>query len=251
MTIAPPYARSATSYDLLYEGAGIKDYASEAAAINQLIRQRNPEARTLLDVACGTGQHLAYLRDRYSIEGVDVTEQMLDIARARLPGVTLHRGDMRTLDLGRTFDAVICMFSSIGHLTERDDMHEAFRRFARHLAPGGVLIVDGWVRPEEWKPGFRSPMQHARRDDREVFRLVHSRRDGRITTQTHHYLVRDSRGIDHFVEEHVLALTPTDEYLKAAENAGLRAEVLPNYMPDRDRIAGVNPTALSARSPRA
>lgn len=52
---------------------------------------------------------------------------------------------MRQLDLGRTFDAVICMFSSIGHLTNPDDMREAFRRLPRHLAPGGVLIVDGWV----------------------------------------------------------------------------------------------------------
>jgi SAM-dependent methyltransferase len=235
------YARSAAVYDLLYVGAGIKNYADEAAVVDRIIRQRNPEASTLLDVACGTGQHLAHLRTRYSVVGVDVTEAMLEVARRRLPGVELHRADMRELDLRRTFDAVICMFSSIGHLTREEEMRDAFRRFARHLAPGGVLIVDGWVRPDRWRSGYLPPLQHAVGDDREVFRLVHSRRAGRITTLTHHYLVRDAIGINHFVEHHVLALTSTEDYVRAAEAAGLQPEVLADYMPDRDRIVAIKP----------
>jgi dTDP-3-amino-3,6-dideoxy-alpha-D-glucopyranose N,N-dimethyltransferase/dTDP-3-amino-3,4,6-trideoxy-alpha-D-glucopyranose N,N-dimethyltransferase/N-methyltransferase len=239
MMAVPSYTRSASVYDLLYVGAGIKNYREEAAELDRIVRKHNPGARSLLDVACGTGQHLAYLRETYDVEGVDVTPDMLAVAAGRLPGVPLQQGDMRDLDLGRRFDAVVCMFSSIGHLTEPEEMREAFARFARHLNPGGVLVVDGWVRPEAWRPGYLPPLQQATDGKREVYRLVYSRREGPITTLTHHYLVRDASGIDHFVEEHVLALTPTSEYVHAAEAAGLHVEVKPNYMPDRDRIIGV------------
>jgi SAM-dependent methyltransferase len=235
----PPYGRSAAIYDLLYVGAGIKDFRAEADEVDRLIRARNPQAATLLDVACGTGKHLSYLRERYEVEGVDASTRMLEVARARLPGVPLHLADMSTFDLGRNFDAVICMFSGIGYLTQPDGMRAAFGRFADHLAPGGVLVVDGWVRPEGWKDGHLAEMEHAAADGVEVYRLVHSRREGRITTLTEHHLVRSSEGIEHFVETHVLALTPTDEYVRAAEAAGLRVEVLANYMPERDRIVGV------------
>ena len=71
-------------------------------------------ARTLLDVACGTGRHLEYLRSSFETEGVDADDAMLDVARARLRDVPLSVGDMRDLDLGRRFDVVTCLFSAIG-----------------------------------------------------------------------------------------------------------------------------------------
>jgi SAM-dependent methyltransferase len=242
------YVRSAAIYDLFYTGTGIKDYRAEAEEVDRRVRTRNPSATTLLDVACGTGQHLSFLAGRYAVEGADVTPEMLAQARERLPRVPLHLADMRGLDLGRTFDAITCMFSSIGHLLEPAEMRAAFVRFAQHLAPGGVLIVDGWVRPEAWMDGHLSDIEQAEAGGVQVFRLTHSRRADRITTLTQHYLMRDTDGIDHFVERHVLALTPTDEYVRAAEAAGLRAEVIPDYMPGRDRIVGIKPPSGSFTS---
>jgi len=236
---SPQYGPSAAVYDLLYVGAGIKDYVAEVAALHHIIRERTPSARTLLDVACGTGQHLALLLERYEVSGVDLSDEMLAVARQRLPDVPLQRADMRSLELGRTFDVVLCLFSSIGYLTAADDLQEAFRRFARHVNPGGLVIVDGWVRPDAWRDGYRPEMERASGGHVEVYRLVDPRRQGRITTLVEHHLVRDPSGISHFVEDHVLALTPTEEYVGAAEAAGLRVEVLPDYMPDRDRIVGV------------
>src|SRR5438067_8492108 len=107
----------ASVYDLVYAAPGAKDYAAEAAQIDVIIRKRAPGARTLLDVACGTGLHLRHLRERYAVEGVDASADMLAVAAQTLPGVPLHVGDMRALDLGRTFDAVTCLFSSVGYLT--------------------------------------------------------------------------------------------------------------------------------------
>src|SRR5438105_11446179 len=242
--LGPVYDKSARIYDLLYTGTGIKDYATEAAELNQIITQACPAARTLLDVACGTGAHLIHLRQSYSVEGADVSPAMLDVAGRRLPGVPLHLADMRRLDLGRRFDAVTCLFSSIGYVTDPSELTSAVERMADHVGPGGVLILDGWVRPDEWRDEFRGDPDIASDHETMVVRLAFSRRAGRITELEMHHLVRSESGIEYFTETHRLALTPTEEYVAAVENAGLEARVMRDFMPSRDRVIGVrNPAS--------
>lgn len=232
------YDKSARIYDLLYVGIGLKDYRAETAELDRIIKESCPTARTLLDVACGTGAHLAELRQRYEVEGADLSPAMLAVARARLPGIPLHHADMRTLDLGRSFDAVICLFSSIGYVTEPSEMRSTVARLAAHVAPGGVLILDGWLRPDEWREGYRPEPDIARDDEVLVVRLARSWREGNVTEMDMHHLVQTAAGIDYFVERHRLALTPTAGYVSAMETAGLTTRVIPNYMPGRDRIVG-------------
>src|SRR5438067_11601062 len=100
------YERSARFYDLIYSASRFKPVAEWAAEIHAIIQERNPAAGTLLDVACGTGHHLSYLRDHYSVEGVDISEEMLRVARARLPDMPPHPGEMRTLVSAATSDPV-------------------------------------------------------------------------------------------------------------------------------------------------
>jgi SAM-dependent methyltransferase len=231
------YEKSARIYDLLYTGTGIMDYPAQAAELHRIITDACPPARTLLDVACGTGAHLAELRQWYAVEGADVSPAMLEVARTRLPDVPLHLADMRKLDLGRQFDAVVCLFSSIGYITDPSELRSTIARLAAHVGPGGVLILDGWVRPSEWSDTFRGDPDVASDDVMMVVRLSFSRRVGNVTELDMHHLVRTESGIEHFVETHRLALTPTEEYVSAVESAGLRARVVP-FMPARDRIVG-------------
>jgi trans-aconitate methyltransferase len=233
------YGRSARIYDLLYTGTGIKDFAAEAEQLHRIIAGECPGAKTLLDVACGTGAHLALLERWYTVEGVDASEAMLEVARRRLPDVRMHRADMRTLDLGRTFDVVTCLFSSIGYVTDAEEMKTTIGRLASHVAPGGVLILDGWVRPDAWSTDHHVSADVAEDDKTQVARVAFSRRAGDITELEMHHLVRSGENVDYFVENHSLRLVPTSEYVAAVEAAGLRATVLPDYMPDRDRIVGV------------
>lgn len=235
------YGQVARIYDLLYTGTGIKDYPAEAEALHALIQESSPRARTLLDVACGTGAHLEIMRRWYTVEGVDISPEMLEVATSRLPGVPLEVADMRTLDLGRQFDVVMCLFSAIGYLTKPAEMQTAIRRMADHVAPGGVLIVDGWVRPEVWNDDHQGGPDVASDDSTTVVRLALSRRMGSITELDLHHLVRDVSGIEYFVEHHRLALVPTADYVTAFEAAGLEARVVPDYMPSRDRVVGKKP----------
>jgi SAM-dependent methyltransferase len=232
------YDRSARIYDLLYVGSGIKDYPAEAAELHRIIQDAAPGARSLLDVACGTGADLAELRQWYTVEGMDLSPAMLEMARRRLPDVPLHTGDMRTLDLGKSFDAVLCLFSSIAYVTDPSELRSTVARLARHVRPGGVLILDGWIRPEEWHDRYRPEPDIARDDETLVVRLASSRRNGDITELDMHHLVQTEAAIEYFSESHRLALTRTEDYVSAVEGAGLTTRVIPNYMPARDRIVG-------------
>jgi SAM-dependent methyltransferase len=233
------YEKSARIYDLLYVGTGIKDYRAETVELRRIIEESCPGAKTLLDVACGTGAHLAELRQWYQVEGADLSPAMLAVASERLAGVPLHEANMRTLDLGRSFDAVICLFSSIGYVTDPGEMRSAVARLAAHVAPGGILILDGWVRPDDWRGSFRPEPDIAQDDQTLVVRLAFIRRDGNITDMDMHHMVQTAEGIDYFVENHRLALTPTEDYVSAVETAGLVARVIRDYMRGRDRIVGL------------
>ncbi len=233
------FDRSAHVYDLLYS---FKDYEGEARDIAALILERNPTADSLLDVACGTGMHLAHLRATFpDVAGVDVEPGMLDEAHERLPDVPLALGDMRTFDLGRRFDAVSCLFSSIGYLAEVADLQRAVARMAAHLAPGGVLVIDGWIRPDRWRdPGGVHALAETSAD-LAATRVVRSRRDDRRTILEMRYLIGTLEGFETAEETHVLTLFTDAEYRAAFLAAGLEPEVVAGPTgDDRDRYVAVS-----------
>ena len=215
------YTKTAPLYDLFYDW---KDYAAEAAKIVAIVDERRPEAESLLDVACGTGRHLELLRGRFAVEGVDLDEGLLAVAAERLPGVPLHRADMRDFDLGRQFDVVTCLFSSIGYVETIAGLDAAVAAMAAHVASLGVLIVEPWFAPEEFDPHHMGRVIVAERPGLAAVRLNGSRVDGRLSVIDFHYLVARPGTVEHLTETHTLGLFTRDEYRSAFERAGLTAE---------------------------
>jgi SAM-dependent methyltransferase len=216
------FRKSQRFYDALYAW---KDYPSEVDRLERLIRERNPSARTLLDVACGTGKHLELLRRRYRVEGLDLDPEMLAIARRRLgPEVPLHAGDLLGFDLGRQFDVVTCLFASIAYARTADQLGAAIGSLARHLAPGGVLIVEPFFSPDQWEAGHLDSTV-VDEPDLKVVRMALSGPATSPLTMTFHYLVGTPEGgIDHFTEEHEVGLFTDDEYREAFRAASVEAE---------------------------
>jgi ubiquinone/menaquinone biosynthesis C-methylase UbiE len=233
-----PFHRSADVYDIIYQWL---PYAEQADRIAELVRERRPEARSLLEVACGTGRYLVELQRHFSvIEGLDVEAAMLDIARERLPDVPLHEGDMRTFDVGRTFDVVVCLFSSIGYMTTREDLTAALRNMRRHLVPGGVMVIDPWFTPDAWIDGHVGGSLE-RGEDVVVGRLSHGTVDGTVSVMDAHHLVgRQGRGVEHYVERHVMGLFTDEQYVEVFGELGLDAERLDDLAwMDRNRYVAV------------
>lgn len=237
---AEPYTASARIYDLLYAAIG-KDYEQEAADIHDLIQRSRPGAVKLLDVACGTGEHLLQLRQWYELTGVDASPAMIELARAKTPTAALHVGDLRTFELGRTFDAVTCLFSAIGYMPSTADMDLAVATMAHHLDPGGVLIIDGWVRREAWHETGNLDVQSTRTRELGVARVGRSWRDGDHTTIEMHHLVGSLDRVDYFTERHEMTLFSDSDYRQAYSRAGLSVDTVSGPHPDRDRYVGIRP----------
>ena len=214
------FSNSAHFYDAVYS---FKDYGSESQRLQALIEERSPGAATLLDVACGTGKHLEQLRAWYEVSGLDLDPQLLEIAQERLGVVELHERDMTSFSLGRTFDVVTCLFSSIGYVGTVDRLDGAIAAMAAHLNPVGVLIVEPWLTPEVWvadQPHLLSVDE----PDLKIARMTISGREGRLAIMNFEYLIGTPAGIEAFSERHEVGLFTDEEYRQAFSAVGLSVE---------------------------
>jgi SAM-dependent methyltransferase len=201
------FDKSAHLYDLAYS---FKDYASESAWVRDAIHTRVPQATSLLDVACGTGKHLEHLRGVFDCQGLDLNPEFVELAQQRT-GVRVHGASMDAFDIEERFDAVVCLFSSIGYTS---DLPGAIGSMARHLNPGGVLIVEPWLRPDQWVAGHVQVLDQEA-DGVHLVRMTMSWVDGSQSILEMHYLVGSPLGIEHLVETHRLTLFSLAEYESA------------------------------------
>ena len=214
------FGRSAHLYDALYSW---KDYGDEVRRITRLIDELHPGAKTFLDVACGTGKHLELLRERFEVEGIDLDPQLLSIAAERNPGVPLHEGDMISFDLGRTFDVVACLFSSIGYVETPENLTTACTSLANHVAPGGVLLLEPWLTPDGYEEGHIGFLA-VDEPELKIARINTSQREGDVSVLDFGYLVGTPAGIEHFTEDHRLGLFTDEQYRDALTGAGLELQ---------------------------
>lgn len=216
-----PYRRSAAIYDAIYRSRESDRAALIERTLNLVREHGRSGGQRLLDVGCGTGADLpAWQRAGYTVEGVDLSADMLELAHARSPEVPLHQGDMATFDLGRRFDAVVCMGSSIGYTRTPEGLDAALANLARHAAPGGVVVVHGWISPDDWQAG-RLTAQLVDEPDLKVAQLTRSSREGDVSILEFHYLVLTSAGAESYAERHEMGLFAPQRYRLAFERADL------------------------------
>lgn len=230
------FSKTAALYDVIYHW---KDYAAESEKLHAIIQQYKQAAgNRLLDVACGTGKHLEHLRGWYTVEGLDLDAELLKVAAERLPDVPLREGDMLDFDLGRSFDVVTCLFGSVAYSGTLARLRAAVANMARHVAPGGLLIIEPFLFTENFTPGKIS-LQTAEVPGLSIARMTVSRTEGEAAYFSFNYLVGTEAGVQYYEEEHILGVFTRQEYQEALEAASLDARFDDEGLMGRGLFVGV------------
>jgi SAM-dependent methyltransferase len=212
---------SAEFYDAIY--ASLKDYREETTRIAGLIRGINPQYRTVLDIACGTGEHARHLTQAgFAVDGLDLEPEFVRLAQDKNPQGRFIAGDMRHFELTRRYDVVMCLFSSIGYVRTLEKVAATLRCFRKHLSANGTIIVEPW-----FAPGILD----ASRVDRVSCEVNGARitRSSRIELEPglsrllFDYEIVDATVTRHMHEIHELGLFTQEELMEAFRTAGLDA----------------------------
>lgn len=217
---AGTFQKSAPYYDAVY--AGDRDYERAAGQLHALIQQhRRTTISRVLDVACGTGGFIPHLRQHYTVEGLDHSPEMLDIARQRSPDTIFHEADLVEFDLDQSYDALVCLGSSIGYAKTVLRLEQALRTMRRHVVPGGVVVVEPWFWPDTFRP---HPLGATFVDqpDLKLARMSVARIEGAVSLLDFWFLIGTPGRVETFTERHELGLFTDEEYRAAFLSAGLQ-----------------------------
>lgn len=157
------------------------------------LEEYKPDAKSVLELGSGTGSILKGLTPKFKATGIELSKNMLEIAREKVPAASLYQGDMVSFELDQVFDVVICIYDTINHLKEYEKWEKLFKRIDKNLSPGGLFIFDintlgrlqrlareGVIRQEHSNIGME--MKVVRVSDREVtwdIELIEKQSDGR------------------------------------------------------------------------
>lgn len=151
-------------YDLIYRD---KDYAAEADYIDKILTHHGMTGREVLEFGSGTGKHARLLAERgYRVTGIERSAEMVAQA-VETEGFSCRQGDICTVQLERTFDAVLSLFHVVSYQVSNETVTAVFAQAAMHLRPGGLFIFDVWY----------SPAVYAQRPEVRVKRMTDSEVD--------------------------------------------------------------------------
>ncbi len=206
------------------------NYEDEARQWREALRESlGPGRHHLLELGVGGGHNLSHLTSEFNATAVDISPAMLENSRRLNPGVEHCVGDMRTVRLGRTFNAVL-IHDAIAYLRSEDDLSATFMTARAHLEPGGVLLIaPDWFR-ETFAPGVeaRGPRVDGGTELSYV-EYVHDPDPADTTIESVFvYLIKTGGEVQVEVDRHITGLFPRSVWLDRMHGAGFDAEAFPH-----------------------
>jgi len=224
------FSKSAHLYDALYS---FKDYQQESETIINLLNKEHPGAKSIIDIACGTAEHDKYLSKVYKVDGLDINPDFIKIASQKNPNGHYHVANMMNFSLNKTYDIILCLFSSIGYVKMLPNVIRTLQCFIHHLNKDGIIVVEPWFTPETWNTDASVHMLIADTPDGKVCRMNLSAKKGTLSIVDFHYLVGSKNRIKHFTERHELGLFSVEEMKNAFKKVGLKVRYDPEGLTGR------------------
>ncbi|WP_352151727.1 class I SAM-dependent methyltransferase [Methanoculleus oceani] len=211
-----------------------EEYADEAEFYSERIIRRTGHG-TLLHLGCGGGHLDLWLKGRFTLTGVDMSEEMLALARRLNPEATYISGDMRTVRLGRTFDAVIA-HDAINYMLTPEDLRAVFETAYLHLRPGGIFLTLVERRSERFLQNRTDCSAHTAGDIGLIF--IQNEYDPDPSDSTYEvtllYLIHRDGELEIVTDRHVCGIFPLSLWLDLLKEAGFSVSV-EEYMEDGER----------------
>jgi len=209
-----------TYYDALY--VNDREYAPEAAKVKELLTRHGvPSQADLLVLACGTGGHIPYFKDDYNVSGLDLSEDMLDLAREKFPDIRFHLANLIDFKLEMDFDAVVCLYGSIGFVKTVDNLRASLKRIATHLRPDGLALITPWSTVEDFRDLI--VVDAADQPDLKIARMEQVRlKEPKIVEVTFHHLLGKNNDVTYHKQSMEIGLFSREEYISAMTDAGLQ-----------------------------
>jgi SAM-dependent methyltransferase len=206
-----------------------EEYAEEAVFYTRLLKHATtPPASTLLELGCGGGNNAWHMKAAFTLTLTDVSPAMLDLSRSINPECEHVPGDMRTLRLGRTFDAVFVQ-DAASYLTSRRDLRQAVDTAWVHCRPGGAALFAPDFLRETFRPGTA---QGGRDGDGRALRYLEWTWDPDPSDDTYladmAYLLREADGGTRVeMDRHTLGMFPRAAWFEAMRGAGFQPACVP------------------------
>jgi SAM-dependent methyltransferase len=199
-----------------------KEYSLEAVKVKDLLTKHGVHSQAdLLVLACGTGGHIPYLKDHYHVSGLDLSEDMLALARKKFPDLRFHLGNLIDFELERDFDAIICLYGSIGFVKTVENLRASMERIAAHLRPDGLVLITSWSTVEDFKDMI--VVDAANGPDLKIARMEQVRlKEPKIVEVTFHHLLGKNNNVTYHKQSMEIGLFSRQEYLSAIANTGLK-----------------------------
>ena len=164
---------------------------------------------------------MPYFKDDYKVSGLDLSEDMLDLARKKFPGIRFHPGNLIDFKLDTYFDAVICLYGSIGFVKTVDNLRASMKRIAAHLRPDGIALITPWSTVEDFQELM--VVDAVDKPDLKIARMEQVRlKEPKIVEVIFHHLIGRNNDVIYHKQSMEIGLFSRDEYISAMTEAALK-----------------------------
>ena len=226
------YKTISTYYDMMYVNE--ESYRSEVDGVVSLVEQyKTSKGNKLLDIACGTGAQAAYLQKHFAVTGIDLSEDMLGIAREKVRNATFVNADMCNFSLNDQYDVIVNLYGSIGQVDSLQQMQRSIECTYNHLKQGGIFILTPWSTKESFNEALVCRTKAIDFSGFCRMETVNRISDDKIRIEYHH-LISDNLEVTYYQHANVITLFSENEYESSIQKAGF--EIIKRLQPDEFRM---------------